>query len=135
MEARNDDESLEHMMRDIEYGDGVVKILDELAKEDTKEATSDEAKAEAKDKSESFDFEDAETSATSPAESISSPSEPVSTTQPTVNPETIETPLESLHTADSNPSLSRFSAVFLAFSGDSADRGAFEPQVSGTASL
>jgi hypothetical protein len=77
IDARKDDESLEHMMRDIEEGDGVVKILDELAKEETKEATSDKDKEDARERSESFDFETAETS---PVEAISSPSESVSTT-------------------------------------------------------
>ena len=83
IDARKDDESLEHMMRDIEEGDGVVKILDELAKEETKEATSDKDKEDARERSESFDFETAETS---PVEAISSPSESVSTAQPTITP-------------------------------------------------
>jgi hypothetical protein len=66
IDARKDDESLENMMRDIEEGDGVVKILEELSKEDSKEMTTDEAKAKAKEESESFSFEDSETSTVAP---------------------------------------------------------------------
>jgi hypothetical protein len=50
IEARKEDESLEYMMRDIEEGDGVVKILNELEKEESKENTSDKAKESAKSK-------------------------------------------------------------------------------------
>ena len=60
MEARQDDKALEHMADDIENGDGVVKILEELAKEENKTNTSDEAINKAKEASESFDFEEAE---------------------------------------------------------------------------
>jgi hypothetical protein len=58
MDARKDDESLENMMHDIEEGDGVVRILEELSKEDEKESTSDESKEAAKYESEHFSFED-----------------------------------------------------------------------------
>ena len=85
MDARKDDESLEHMMRDIEEGDGVVKILEELEKEDVKSSTSDKEKAAAKKKSESFDFEE-ETDSTSQEEGISVASETVSTVTPTITP-------------------------------------------------
>lgn len=58
IDARKDDKALEHMADDIENGDGVVRILNELSKEDTKSNTSEEAKEAAKKASESFDFED-----------------------------------------------------------------------------
>ena len=51
IDARKDDESLEYMMHDIEEGDGVVKILNELENEEVKENTSDEAKEAAEKKS------------------------------------------------------------------------------------
>lgn len=57
IDARKDDESLEYMMHDIEEGDGVVKILNELEKEDQKQNTSDTVKEQARKESETLDFE------------------------------------------------------------------------------
>ena len=65
MDARKDDESLENMMRDIEEGDGVVKILEALSKEDAKESTTDESRERAREESESFSFESDETTTAS----------------------------------------------------------------------
>ena len=65
MDARKDDESLENMMRDIEEGDGVVKILEALSKEDAKESTTDESREKAREESESFSFESGETTTAS----------------------------------------------------------------------
>lgn len=86
MDARKDDESLEHMMHDIEYGDGVVKILEELEKEDTKTSTSDEAMAAAKEESETFDFERGEAAPTASTEPVSSAVTPISAEEHTITP-------------------------------------------------
>jgi len=64
IEARKDNEALNWMINDIENGDGVVKILEELAEEDYKEDNSEDVKTRAKEDSESFDFEYSEESTT-----------------------------------------------------------------------
>ena len=86
IQTRQDNQNLDRMIDDIENGDGVTKILSELAKEESKEATSDEAKEAARRESETLSFETAETPSTKPVEAISSPSEAISTEQPTITP-------------------------------------------------
>lgn len=64
IDARKDDDSLEYMMRDIEHGDGVVKILNELEKENSAENVSENNAEEAKVASETLEFERGESSST-----------------------------------------------------------------------
>lgn len=57
IETRKDNKALNAMINDIENGDGVVKIMEELAEKEYKTDTSEETKTKAKEESESFSFE------------------------------------------------------------------------------
>lgn len=58
IDARKDDQALEDMANDIEYGDGVVKILDELARQEDTSNNSEEVKQQALQESNTLDVED-----------------------------------------------------------------------------
>lgn len=58
IDTRKDNEALNWMINDIENGDGVTKILEELAEQQYKEDTKSAADAKAKEESETLPFEE-----------------------------------------------------------------------------
>ena len=57
IETRNENKALNWMINDIENGDGVTRILNEIAAEENKTSNSEDAKQKAKAESEILDFE------------------------------------------------------------------------------
>ena len=57
IDTRKDNKALNWMINDIENGDGVTRILDEIAKEEEKASNTEEVKQKAKEESETLDFE------------------------------------------------------------------------------
>lgn len=57
METRKENKALNWMINDIEKGDGVTRILEQIAKDEEKASNSEEVKQQAKEESETLAFE------------------------------------------------------------------------------